>query len=122
MPRRTKQVTAGEKLIGDRIRQLRHRLGMSQVDLATRLTISQALLSRYEHGSLRIHGVLVAAIAKALGVSSDELLGLKEPRTATAPPDKPFLRRLQQIDTLSTHKKKALLTTIDAVLRGERSA
>jgi transcriptional regulator with XRE-family HTH domain len=93
---------------------------LTQVELARKLGMSQSLLSRYERGDLRLHGALVAEVAHALHVTADELLGLKEPKEDGFFSDRRFVRRLQQIDRLSKRKKEALLTTIDAFLRGER--
>jgi transcriptional regulator with XRE-family HTH domain len=74
MPRRRKHITAGdEPLIGKRIAILRSRHGLTQVALAAKLGMSQPLLSRYERGELRLHGGLIAELAKALNVPSDGL-------------------------------------------------
>ena len=81
--------------------------------------MSQALLSRYERGALRLHGALVAELAKALRVSADEILGLKELKPDGALHERRFVRRLDQIRKLPKRKKQALLMTIDSFLRGE---
>ena len=91
---------------------------MTQVELADKLGISQALLSAYERGDARIHGELVAAFAKALRTSADEILGLKTTKHNGFFPDRRFLRRLQKIDKLSVRNKQTLLKTIDAFLKG----
>ena len=85
--------------------------------MAERLGIRQTLLSEYELGQTRIHGALVAAFARVLRVSSDEILGLKESKGNGLIEDRRFLRRLEQIDRLPKRKKDALLTTIDAFLK-----
>ena len=116
MPRRSRQVASAEKTIGARIAEIRKRQAMTQVELAAKLGMSQSLLSRYERGTLRLHGALVGEIARALHVGADELLGLKETKEDGFFADRRFVRRLQQIDKLSKRKKEALLTTIDAFL------
>jgi transcriptional regulator with XRE-family HTH domain len=75
------------------------------------------LVSQYELGKTRIHGALVAAFAKALGASADEILGLKPSKENGALKDRRFLRRLEQIDKLPRRRKDALLVTIDAFLK-----
>ena len=75
------------------------------------------MLSTYERGTVRIHGAMVAALAKALRTSTDELLGVKESKENGVMKDRRFLRRLEQIDRLPRRKKDALLTTIDAFLK-----
>jgi transcriptional regulator with XRE-family HTH domain len=119
LPRRSAQVATAEKQIGARITAIRKRLGMPQVELATKLGMSQSLLSRYERGVLRLHGALVADLAKTLQSSTDEILGLKELKGNGASHDRRFVRRLQKIEMLSKRKKQALITTIDAFLKGE---
>lgn len=119
MPRRSAKIAAPEKLIGSRLVELRKRLGMPQVELAAKLGMSQSILSRYERGTIRLHGALVAGFAKALQVSADEILGLKEPKPNGGHPNRRVLRRLEKIETLPRRKQQALLTTIDAFLKSE---
>ncbi len=108
-----------EKTIARNLRELRKRRGLSQVRLAQRLGIGQVLVSQYELGKVRVHGALLAAFAKALRTSADEILGLKGSRENGhgVMKDRRFLRRLEQIDQLPRRKKDALLTTIDAFLK-----
>ena len=118
MPRLGKYVApVDEQTIARHLRELRKRRGLSQVALAQKVGIDQTLLSTYERGTVRIHGAMVAALAKSLRVATDELLGLKEPKENGLIKDRRFLRRLEQIDRLSRRKKDALLTTIDALIR-----
>jgi transcriptional regulator with XRE-family HTH domain len=121
MPRRTRKIASAEKAIGARIADIRKRQAMTQVELAARLGMGQSLLSRYERGTLRLHGALVVDVARALQVSTDELLGLKDSKGNGHGflAERRFMRRLRQIEGLSKRKKEALLTTIDAFLRGE---
>jgi len=119
LPRTGKfKAPVNQRAIAKRLRELRKRSGLTQVELATKVGISQALLSEYERGEVRIHGELVAAFAKTLRVSSDELLGLKTPKHNGFFPDRRFLRRLQKIEQLSRRDKQALLKTIDGYLKG----
>lgn len=106
-----------EKTIARKLRELRTRRGMTQVELAEKVGIDQTLLSTYERGTVRLHAAMVAALAKALRTTTDELLGLKEPKDTGLVKDRRFLRRLEQIDRLPRRKKDALLTTIDAFLK-----
>lgn len=117
MPRLGKYIApVDEKTIAKRLREIRKRRGMTQVQLAEKVGIRQVLVSQYELGQTRIHGALLAAFAKALRTSADEILGLKESKENGHIKDRRFLRRLEQIDGLPRRKKDALLTTIDAFL------
>jgi transcriptional regulator with XRE-family HTH domain len=106
-----------EKTIGKRLRETRLRLDMTQAQLAEAVGIDQSLISDYERGEVRMHGALVAAFAKALKTSSDELLGLRPNTGNGRVNDRRFLRRLQYIESLSKRQKDALLTTIDNFLK-----
>jgi transcriptional regulator with XRE-family HTH domain len=106
-----------EKTIARRLKQARKRRGRTQAELAQILGIDQTLVSAYERGTVRLHGAIVAAFAKVLRTSSDELLGLKEPRQ-NGIFDRRFVRRLERIDKLPKRAKQALLKTIDTYLDG----
>lgn len=118
MPRTRKHYIApvDEQTIGNRLRDLRLQRGMTQVELAQELGIMQSAISDYEKGIVRVHAALVAALAKALKVSADELLGLKEPKENGHTKDRRFVRRLDKIDRLTKRDRQTLLGTIDAFL------
>jgi transcriptional regulator with XRE-family HTH domain len=119
VPRRRRYKTpVDEKQIGRRLQEIRKRRGLTQVELAEKLGINQSLVSQYERGALRLHGALVAAFAKALRVSADQILGLEKTDRDGLPKDRRFLRRLQKIETLSRRDKQALLKNLDMFLRG----
>lgn len=107
-----------EQTIGKRLRELRAKRGLTQAQIGEQLGIDQTLVSSYERGTIRLHGALVAAFAKALRASSDEILCLKDaPNGAFR--DRRFIRRLERIETLSQRKKQTLLRMIDLYLDHE---
>ncbi len=122
MPRRRAKPATPESAIGSRISEIRKRQAMTQVQLAEVLGMDQSLLSRYERGALRLHGALVADLARALHVSADEILGLKEPKNGSPLAERRVVRRIQEIEHLPRRKKEALLSTIDSFLRGENAS
>jgi len=107
-----------EKTIGERLREFRKLRGMTQVEVADKLGVQQALLSAYELGQVRVHGALVAAFAQLFRVSADELLGLKQPKQSSPSTDRRFIRRLERIERLPKRAKQTLLSTIDTYLAG----
>ncbi len=107
-----------DKAISRRLAEIRRSRGLTQVELAAKLGLNQPLISQYERGDIRMHGSLVAAFAKALRVSADELLGLQPTKGNGLPKDRRFLRRLEKIESLSRRDKQALLRTIDRFLGG----
>lgn len=106
----------GARAIGERLAQLRKDRGITQVEMADALGISQPVYSGHERGEVRIHGELLAKLARILKVSADEILGLEASRPARAPRDRRLLRRLQDLDRLSKRDRDALMRTLDAFL------
>jgi transcriptional regulator with XRE-family HTH domain len=107
---------ASNETFGQRLARIRKERGFTQTELADQVGTIQVLISGYERGRTRVHADMVAAIAQALGVSGDELLGLKPPDSNPAAKiSRRFLRRLQQLEELPAHDQKAILKHIDAL-------
>lgn len=100
--------------IGARLAELRKEKGITQGELAERLGVSQPMISDYERGELRLHGELIVELAKILGVSADELLGIKTGKKNGSIKNRRLARRLQSINQLPKRDQEALLRTIDA--------
>lgn len=60
--------------VGERIRDHRHAAGLSQLQLADRAGIDNKTISRAENGRYAVSIDQLARIARALGISSAELL------------------------------------------------
>ncbi len=110
---------AGEP-IADRIKRFRMLRGLTQAQLADKIGISRGLEASYESGRIRLYDDMVARFALALGISADALLGLSE----LAPQDVPsvrFTKRLKELEKLPESKKKALISTLDDLIRANNS-
>jgi transcriptional regulator with XRE-family HTH domain len=112
---------ANDEALGIRIAKLRKDRGFTQIELAEKLGLTQAIISDYERGRLRPHPGVLAGFAKTLDVTADELLGLKPPHKTSGVSDRRFLRRLQAISELPKRDQDALLRTIDAFLSRKAS-
>jgi transcriptional regulator with XRE-family HTH domain len=103
-----------------RLAEFRKARGITQVELAQRLDVSQAVISRYERGDLLLHGELIATLAGLLRVSSDELLGISSPRPRAQPVapfvDKGLARRFALLQSLPRRDKETVARTIDALV------
>lgn len=108
--------------VGRRIARLRRNKGLTQVELARALEVSQPVVSDYENDVIKLSGETIVILAQILGASADELLGLEKPARATAATikNRRIYRQLQSIDRLPKRDQEALARTIDAFLaKGE---
>lgn len=72
--------------IGIRIRSFRERRGLEQLELAEKLGYkSQSTISKWESGTNLPTGKKLIALAKVLGVSTNEILGLTNKHTNIIP-------------------------------------
>ena len=66
--------------LGSRVRALRRHQDLTQRDLATRAGVNHITICRIEQGpSAHIYAETIVALARALGCTSDYLLGLDGP-------------------------------------------
>ncbi len=107
---------------GSRLARVRKERGFTQVELAAKVGMIQAVISDYERDKLRPYADVVARLASALGVSTDELLGVKAAKKNGTIGNRRFLRRIQMMDQLPKRDQDALLRTIDAFLAARKAS
>ncbi len=69
-----------ENFTAERLKSLLESQGMSQKELAAKAGITESAVSHYLKGDRIPRGAILLNIAKALGVSTDYLLNLSEPK------------------------------------------
>ena len=121
-------LSLGDESFGARLARLRKARGLTQVQLAQNMGLTQNLISAYECDRLGMQAEMLARFAIALEISADLLLGLPAFHTAVPTdavhadaPSLPLLRRLKKIQALSASHQKALLKTIDMFLKAAQS-
>lgn len=119
MSRPPKSVVVPKKDLGTRVRSLRQQRGITQVELAQALGLTQSNVSAIERGARGITIHQVVELARVLRASTDEILGQSSQtgqKTTLPLKDRRFLRRLQMIEQLPKRDQQALLRTLDAFL------
>jgi transcriptional regulator with XRE-family HTH domain len=106
---------------GQRLARLRKNSGLNQRDLAAQLDISPRMVAYYEAQTDHPPAHLLPALTELLGVSTDELLGLK-PIKESKPVNQRLWRRFRQIEKLPPKDKRQLLAVIDTFLDRDRLA
>lgn len=109
----------GSESLGERLSRLRKERGYTQAELAEKIGINRVLISDYERNRIRPHYEMIIHLAKAFGVTTDELLGVKSAKNNGSKPSLKILRRLKNIENLPPSQQKVLLKTIDTFLKAE---
>lgn len=99
--------------------RLRKAAGYTQVELAKELGVSQRMISYYEGHTEHPPSALIPQMAKLLGVTADELLGIK-PVKKTRKPDTRLQRRFQQIESMGAKEKRQIMQVLDAFIEREQ--
>ena len=117
MPKKKPEAGQG---FGVRLSALRKAAGFTQVELAEELGTSQRMIAYYESPQALPPSALLPRMAKALGVSTDVLLGVAPIKRSVKPPDSRMHRRLQQVEQLEPNEKRQVLQLLDAFIeRGQ---
>jgi transcriptional regulator with XRE-family HTH domain len=106
--------------LGARIARLRKEKGLTQAELADALKVSQPVISDYENDVIRLPTDALVQVSELLGVTTDELLGIKTltPRASVGNSikNRRLYRRMQEIEKLPRRDQEALLRTIEAFI------
>jgi len=85
---------------GARLAKLRKHVGFTQLELANEIGVSRRMIAYYENETRHPPSTLLTSLAEALGVSTDELLGVESMREQQKEPSSRLMRRLQQTGNL----------------------
>jgi transcriptional regulator with XRE-family HTH domain len=95
--------------------------GYSQRDLAAEIGISHRMIAYYEGETEYPPAHLLPQLAKVLGVSTDELLGLEKKKRNGKVRDTRLWRRFSQVEKLPPAERKPIIQVLDAFLRGKKA-
>ena len=105
---------------GPRLVRLRRSRGLTQDELGALVGLSNRMIAYYERDDAQPPGAMLAPLATALRVTTDELLGLAPPTATLRPRTARLLKRLQQIEELPRADQRAVLKLVDAMLETRR--
>jgi len=120
MPRKKQQPTE----FGDRLAAIRKARGLTQVQLAEAAGTTQRAISYYETDAGFPPMPVVVALADVLQVSTDELIGIEEPKGDLLQDD-PEARRLwkkfQQVRELPEKDQRAVIRLVNSLASASRT-
>lgn len=103
--------------LGQRIANARKAQGITQVQLAKMLGVSQQTIAHYEGGRLRLVASIIPAIAQAVGTTVMDLMGettTPEIKSKRGPKSKLELQ-MEEISKLPRSKQKFISEMLEAV-------
>ena len=104
---------------GKRLVNLRKTAGYTQTELAKELDVTQRMISYYEGHAEFPPSALLPVLAKVLGVTSDELLGINIPKKSRKP-DTRLQRRMQQIEKMEPKQKRQIVQLLDTFIEADQ--
>lgn len=96
---------------GERILSIRKRLKWSQDDLSKKVGTSAPIIGRYERNEIKPNIDTAKAIADALGVTVDFLLGSDDTVM-----DKELLQKVRDIESFSEEERKKIYDLLDMAI------
>ena len=112
-------------IIAERLTAIRKEKGITQIDMAKKLKVTQSMYSRYERADARIYADLLCKMATILTVTPNDLCGVTKSGNDTVDPmehsvPKRFIRRLRGVETMTRTEQDSLLTVIDTWLEASK--
>lgn len=106
---------------GARLAALRKAAGYTQAELGAELGVSQRMMAFYESPEANPPASTLAAMAAALRISVDELVGAaSRTKRAAKPTNSRLQRRLNLIEKLGAKEKRQILQFLDTFLEREQ--
>lgn len=103
--------------LGERVATLRKEQGMTQVQLAERLDITQQMVASYEVGRRRIPVSMLLPLAKALSVPVEIVLGVDSTKSGKRGPAPKLQQQMERLSRLPKTKQRLVMDMLDGVLR-----
>lgn len=114
-----KRKNSQDEGFGAQLSRLRKEAGYTQQELAQEIGVSRRMIAYYARETERPLTTLLPALAEALGVTTEALLGVAA-LEKTAKPDRRLRRRMQHIERMNPREKRQVLQLIDAFIEREQ--
>lgn len=103
------------KALGTRIATLRKDSGITQVQLAETMSVSQQTVASWEVGRRGVPVSVLPALARTLSVSVETLIGEKTPPAKRGPAPQ-LQQKIERLSRLPKAKQKFVMQMLDGVL------
>lgn len=109
---------------GLRLAKIRKTAGLSQDELAERIGASQPVISRFEKGQRKMYDDILTALAEALDVTPNDILGIepcKPVKTDESNLSRRLVQRMKQIEGLPRRAQDKVMATLELALKGAKN-
>lgn len=113
---KTSAKTKPRSPVGKRIAEARKKAGLTQVDVATKLGVSQQVITFWEREAPAPRAEMLAPLAQLLNVSIDELLGLTKATKKKGPASR-LEKSFADVAKLPRRKQDQVLDVVDTLLK-----
>lgn len=104
--------------LGDRIKELRNNLDLSQQDLADKIKLSKAQMNRYENRAVQPPADVLNKLADVLGTTVDFLLNGNSGEKAKASlKNAELLSKFKELETLPDKEQHVIIQVVGALIR-----
>lgn len=103
------------RAMGERITQHRKESGLTQVQLAETMGVSQQTVAAWEVGRRGVPVAIVPVLARALGVGVETLIG-EAPRPGKRGPTPKLQQQLERVSALPKPKQRMVMEMLEAML------
>ena len=98
-----------------RLAELRKAEGLTQVQVAQKLGITQGSYAHYERGIRRVPLEMIPKIAEAIGSNEEALLGLKPTKSKRGPLSK-LEKRFEKVRSLPKKEQELAIDMLDRII------
>jgi len=103
--------------LGERIASARQQAGLTQTDLASRVGATQRVIAYWEREAVSLRPEQVQALADALNISADDLLGRKAAKARGTGPVGRAKKLFDSISQLPRHQQEKIISILEPFVR-----
>jgi transcriptional regulator with XRE-family HTH domain len=107
---------------GERLALARQQAGLTQQQLAEKLGTTQRVITHWEREPVALRADQLGALADALGVTADFLIGRAEPKPRGTGPVGRARRVLERLSRLPRHRQQKIIDVVEALVAHTGSA
>lgn len=108
--------------LAQRLAELRQRAGLSQADLAKRIGVHPSNIGFWELKGTPPRGEVLPALARELGVSVDEILGVRALKARPAGPEGKLRQIFERASKLPRSQQAKLVEFVEAFVERQEKA